>query len=247
MKVTAIKTKKVVVGDKLVNILDEFLPKLSENDVVIITSKIVAISQGRVVKNDGKVNKIDLMKKEAQLYLPEHSLMYGIHLTITNNTFVVSAGIDESNGDGYFILWPKDVQKAVSETWEYLRKKHGVKNLGVIVTDSKLSPLRKGVTAMGLAWCGFLPLRDYVGEPDVFGRIMKVEKQNLVDGIATAAEVVMGEGKEQTPFGIVSEIPDIEFVERTPTKEEIEEMSINPEDDVFGALIKAAPWEKGGV
>lgn len=245
MKVTGVKTKKVIVGDEIEKIFDEFLPKLKERDIVVITSKILAITQGRVVKNNGTVSKVDLMKKESQLFLPQYAMMYGIHLTITNNTFVVSAGIDESNGDGYFILWPKDVQKSTEQIWTHLRKKHGISNLGIIVTDSKLSPLRKGVVAMGLSWCGFKPLRDYVGKPDVFGRIMRVEKQNLVDGIATAAEVVMGEGKEQTPLGIVSEVPELEFVERIPTKEEIDEMNIEPEDDVFGSLIKGVKWEKG--
>lgn len=247
MKVKGIKTKKVVVGDDLHKLLDEYLPKLKEKDVVIITSKIVAICQGRVVKNDGKISKVDLMKKEAQFYLPEHSMMYGIHLTITNNTFVVSAGVDESNGDGYFILWPENIQETVNEVWQYLRKKNKIKYLGVVVSDSKLAPLRKGVTGMGVTWAGFKPLRDYVGKPDIFGRIMRLEKLNLVDSISTAGVIVMGEGSEQMPLGILSEIPDIDFVNRVPTQEEIDDMTINPQDDVFGGLIKAVKWLKGGT
>lgn len=245
MKVKAIKTKKVESGDKLFNILDEFLPKLQEKDVVIVTSKIVSIAQGRIVKDDGKTTKEDLIKKYSQRYLPKHSMMHGIHLTITNNMFVVSAGIDQSNGKGDFILWPENVQEETNKIWEYLREKHGIKELGVVVTDSKLSPLRKGVTGAGISWCGFKPLRSYIGKPDIYGRLLHVEVLNIVDCIAAASVLEMGEAYEQTPLGIVSDIDQIEFLDRTPTKEEIAEMTISPEDDVFGALIKNTPWEKG--
>ena len=94
MKITAIKTKKVEVGDKLFDVLDESLPKLQEKDVVVIASKIVAITQGRVIKNDEKINKEELIKKEADLYLPERYTTFGVHLTIKNNIIIASAGID---------------------------------------------------------------------------------------------------------------------------------------------------------
>jgi putative folate metabolism gamma-glutamate ligase len=245
MKVKAIKTKKIDLGDKLFDILDQFLPKLSEKDVVIVTSKIVSITQGRVIEDDGKVTKEDLIKKYSQRYLSKHSMMHGIHLTITNNMFVVSAGIDQSNGNGYFILWPENAQEEANKIWEYLRQKHNVKDLGVIITDSKLSPLRRGVTGAGISWCGFKPLRSYIGKPDIYGRPLHVEVLNIVDCVAAASVLEMGEAYEQTPLGIVNDINEIEFVDRVPTNEEINEMTINPEDDVFGALIKNTPWEKG--
>ena len=71
MKVTAYKTKKVVVGDKLFAVLDQYLPKLHEKDIVVISSKIVSLTQGRVIKNDGKISKEELVKKEADLIMPE--------------------------------------------------------------------------------------------------------------------------------------------------------------------------------
>ena len=181
MKITAIKTKKVEVGDKLFDVLDESLPKLQEKDVVVIASKIVAITQGRVIKNDEKINKEELIKKEADLYLPERYTTFGVHLTIKNNIIIASAGIDESNGHGYFILWPENLEKATNEIWEYLRKSHSTKQLGVIVTDSKLAPMRRGVTAIGISWCGFEPIRNYVGKPDIYGKPLRVETLNIVD------------------------------------------------------------------
>nr|AIA19189.1 F420-0:Gamma-glutamyl ligase [uncultured bacterium] len=246
MKVKAIKTKKVVPGDDLFEILDRYLPKLNEGDVIAIASKIISICQGDVVRNDGKTKKYDLMVKEADYYLPEEYVNYGIHLTIKDNMFVASSGIDESNAGGYFILWPKHLQDTTNKIWQHLRKKHGIIKLGVVVTDGKIMPLRKGVTGIGLSWCGFEPLRDYIGKPDIFGHDLRVTKSNLVDGIASSAVLNTGEGKEQTPLAIVSDVSRLKFVDRTPTKEEIKEMSIDPKDDVYAGLIRSVKWIKGG-
>ncbi len=246
MKVSAIKTKKVVVGDDLYKILDEFLPKLKEKDVVAIASKIVAITQGRVIKNDGKINKEELIKKEADLYLPQRYTTFGVHLTIKNNIIIASAGIDESNGHGYFILWPENLEEETNRIWDYLRKKHNIKQLGVVVTDSKLAPMRRGVTAIGISWCGFEPIRNYVGKPDIYGKPLRVETLNVVDCIAAAAVLEMGEAYEQTPLGIINEIGQMKFVNRTPTDEEIKMMKIELGEDVFTALLNSVKWLKGG-
>jgi putative folate metabolism gamma-glutamate ligase len=247
MKITPYKTKKVVVGDDLYKILDKYLPRLHEKDLVVITSKVIAICQGRVVKNDGKVKKDDLVKKEAEFYLPEKYTNYGVFLTIKNKIIIASAGVDESNANGYFILWPQDLQQTTNEIWRYLRKKHKVKSLGVVVTDSKLTPLRRGVTGYGLSWCGFEPLRNYIGTPDIFGHKLKVTKTNIVDGLAASAVLEMGEGKEQTPLSVISGISNIEFVQRIPSKKELSEMTIEMKNDIFASLLKSAKWIKGGA
>lgn len=245
MKVTPIKTEKIVPGKNLFTLLDESLPKLNGEEVVVITSKIVAICQGRVVKNDGKITKHDLMIKEADFYLPEEYVDYGIYMTIKNNMVVASAGIDESNGGGYFVLWPENIQKTTNEIWEHLRKKHDVKNLGVVISDSKIIPMRKGTSGVGLSWCGFEPLRNYIGTPDIFGHNLRVTKANVVDGIAASAVLNTGEGSEQTPLAVVSEVTNVNFVDRIPTEEEINEMSIKPEDDVYHKIFSSVKWLKG--
>lgn len=246
MIVKAIKTKKIVPGDKLLDILDEFLPKLKEKDVVIITSKIIAICQGRIIRNNGKIDKTALIKKEADFYLPEKYTTFGVHITIKNNMIIASAGIDESNGGGYFILWPENLVEETNKIWEYLRKKHDVKHLGVLVTDSKLAPMRNGVTGFGLSWCGFSPIRSYVGKPDIFGKPLRVEKTNVADSLASAAVLEMGEAYEQTPLGIINEIDQIDFQNRIPNKQELKDMKIEIGQDVFSALLTSVKWLKGG-
>lgn len=245
MIVKAYKTHKIRVGDSLFKVLDKYLPKIEEKDVVVITSKIIAICQGRVVKNDGKISRFDLAKKEAQYYLPEKYITYGVHPTITNNVLIASAGIDESNGGGDWVLWPRDPMREAKKTWEYLKRKHKVKKLGVLVTDSKLTPLRRGITGFGIAWCGFEPLKDYIGTPDIFGHNLKVTKTNLVDSLAASAVTVTGEGNEQTPLAVIQDVPSVKFVNRPPTKEEINEMTIPLKDDIYSALLTSVKWKKG--
>lgn len=246
MRIIAFKTKKVRVDDDIHFIVDKFLPKLQEKSIVVITSKIVSICEKNVLKDDGNINKKTLVKQEADYYLGDnYPNAYGHIITIKNNILVLSAGIDESNADGNFIFWPKDPCKSARNIWKYLRRKYRVKNIGVIITDSHMTALRWGVQGVGLAFCGFKPLRDYVGKPDIFGRPLQSTKGATLDGLAGAAVLIMGEGNEQTPLAVITDIPFVEFQNQPPTKKELKEMEISRKDDVYGPLLTAVKWSKG--
>lgn len=245
MIVTPIKTKKITPKDKdLFKILNQFLPEVKEGSILAVTSKIVAITQGRVVKI-GQVEREKLVEKEAELYLPANQNKYGFNITIKNNMFVASAGIDESNGGGYYILWPKDPQSSASQIRAYLKKRFNLKKVGVIITDSKTTPLRWGVTGAALSHSGFQALNDYIGKPDIFGRGMHVTKANIMDGLASAAVLVMGEGAEQTPLALIEDLPFIEFQDRDPTDQQLKALHIKLEDDIYAPLLKSVKWKKG--
>lgn len=245
MNIKAYKTNKIKAGDDLFKILDKYLPELEEESIVVITSKIISICQGRIVKHTDKITKDELVKKEAGLILPEKYVKYGVRLTITDNNLIASAGIDESNGNGYFILWPENPMGEAIKIWSYLRKKFSVKHLGVVISDSHGIILRKGLIGFGLAWCGFEPLKNYIGKPDIFGKKLMVTKANLLDELAPSAVLVMGEGNEQTPLAIISDVQSIKFVNRPATKEEISEMRIDKDDDIYSALLTSVKWKKG--
>jgi F420-0:gamma-glutamyl ligase len=183
MIVAAFKTPPVTPGMKLVNILDTCLPALEEGDIVVVTSKIISICEGRVVKKDDTTSKDDLVKKEAAQLIAKRLGKYDIYLTIKNNTLIANAGIDESNAGGYFILWPKAPNKTAEDLWQHLKAKHKISRLGVLITDSYLAPLRWGTRGFGLAWCGFEPLKNYIGTPDVFGRNLHMTQASLLDGL----------------------------------------------------------------
>ncbi len=249
MKVKAIRTHKIKIGDNLYQILDKYLPKLKEKDIIAITSKIVSICQGRVVKNDGKVDKKKLIRSEADYYFEnELTRRHGITLTLKEkptSTLIASAGIDESNGNGYFILWPKDAFKTAAEIWLRLRGQYRVNRIGVLIVDSNIVPLRWGTRGLAVGWCGFDGLKDYIGTPDIFGRRLRVTKQNIADDLAAAANLVIGEGNEQTPIAVVSEVSGVSFQYRPPTQKEIGSMRISLEEDIYAPLLTSVKWKRG--
>ncbi len=245
MIVTSIKTHKITQEDKdIFAILDKYLPKLEENAVVAVSSKIVAICEGRIVPLDDKT-KDELVEQEAELYLPSSENKYGFSIAVKGNMFVASAGVDESNGNGYYVLWPQDPQASANAIREHLVKKHNLKNLGVVLTDSKTTPLRWGVTGIAVAHSGFAALEDYIGIPDVFGRPMHVTKTNVMDSLAASAVFVMGEGSEQTPLAIVTDVPAVKFQDRNPTHEELDLLKISIDEDLYAPILKKVEWKKG--
>ena len=230
----------------MTQILDKYLPPLKEKSVLVITSKIVAICEGSVVKAEAGVNKKELIKSQSDYYIPADFNKYEMTITITNNLLIPTAGIDESNAAGYYVLWPKDAQKAANEVRKYLIKRFGLKKVGVLITDSKTTPLRWGTTGVGIAHSGFLALRNYIGKPDIFGRHLKVTKANVMDGLAAAAGVVIGEGKEQTPLAVIEDVDFVDFQIKDPSKEELDGLYISIEEDIYGTILESVPWKKGG-
>lgn len=249
MIITPVKTHKVTANDTdLLKIIDQYVTDISEHSILVITSKIVSICEGRIQKiipATAEQDKEKLVKDESEYFLDKNENQYGFYLTITQNLLIPTAGIDESNGNGYYILWPKNAQMTANKIREHLAQKFGISKVGVIITDSKTTPLRWGTTGAAIAHSGFLALNNYMGKPDLFGREMRVTKSNIMDGLAAAAVVTMGEGQEQTPLAIISEISNVEFQDRNPSNEEIESLKISLSDDVYASILKRAPWQKG--
>jgi dihydrofolate synthase / folylpolyglutamate synthase len=248
MIVKSYKTHKIRVGEDLFGILDKYLPPLEEKSVIAITSKIISICQGNVVKQNGKIKKDDLVKKEADYFIKSDvELANGkIFLTRKDNHIIFSAGIDESNSDGNFILWPKKIQEKTNKIWSFLKEKNKIKNLGIIITDSRFIPGRTGALGFCIAWCGFEPFNDFRGKKDIFGKILEVTTVGVADALAASAAAAMGEADEQTPLAIVADLPFLTFQNHVPTKEEIDSMTWPIEKDLYGPLLTAVKWQKGG-
>src|SRR5690349_15562446 len=93
-----VKTRRMVPPqDDIWDVLSQALPPLEEGDVVAITSKIVAIHQGRCVAAADVSDKEHLVEAEADAWIPKASSRYGITLAIKGSTLIASAGIDASN------------------------------------------------------------------------------------------------------------------------------------------------------
>jgi putative folate metabolism gamma-glutamate ligase len=242
MKAKAIKTHLIQLNERLEDILNTYISDLKEKTVIAITSKIISLSQGRIIPRNSVSSKYALIQQEADAYLREDQCVYNAHLTLKHNLLIPSAGIDESNGNDMYILYPLSIQMVAQEIWNYLRKMHQIESLGVIITDSHTTPLRKGVTGITLGWCGFDPLYSYVGEPDIYEKPLQLTYVNILDSLGACAVFMMGEGAERTPICIIEDAPRVQFSLVPPSQDQVEMTSITLEDDIYAPILKNVPW-----
>jgi len=246
MNIQPVKTPKITTGSHdIFGVLDAAIPSLREKSIVVVTSKIVSLCENRTIKI-GEADKDALIKRESEKYIPTDMSPLGVTLTVTRNLLVPSAGIDESNGDGFYILWPEDPQKSAVLIRRHLAAKFGLSDLGVLITDSRTTPMRWGTTGIALAYSGFSGLNDFIGKPDLFGKKMEMTMVNVADGLAAGAVVAMGETNEQTPIAVITDAHFVLFEESKPTQRELEVWQIPMEIDLYGPLLSRGPWKKGG-
>jgi len=191
------------------------------------------------------VDKQTLIEREADYWLPPSASKYRVSLTIVDHLLIPMAGVDESNGNGYYVLWPRDPQQVANEVRAYLCERFSRRQVGLIITDSKTTPLRWGVTGVAIAHSGYLALNEYIGQPDIYGRALQMTKVNVADALAAAAVLVMGEGSEQTPLAVIGELPFVTLQERDPSPQELRGKWIEIADDLYAPLLQGVAWHKG--
>jgi coenzyme F420-0:L-glutamate ligase len=222
--------------DSITDILDNL--KIKDGDIVFITSKILGIAEGRTAKIN-ETTKESLIEQEAERHLPYVNKAgdFHVNLTVTQNILIPAAGIDESNANGYYVMWPKNPDESCRRIREYLIRKHRIANLGVVATDSHTTPLRWGVTGITIGLAGIKPLKDIRGEPDLFGRKIHITKVNLIDPLASMAVLLMGESNECTPIAILHNYKGINFSD----KSSMEDFKIPFKKDIYQPLIEVIP------
>ncbi len=217
---------------------------LEEGDVVAIASKVISIWQGRcVLKSEN--NKDELTHQEAEMYLErDHTPGGAVIHTITNGVLIPSAGIDPF-GD-YYVLWPKNPQETAQKLLDWFKETYNIKNLYLVITDSRSHPLRQGVTGFAIAWAGFEPLHDGRNRKDLLGSESGGSQVNLPDSIASAAVLAMGEANEQTPIARLRAVPYLEGLSvKSPGSGQKEDFEIDMEKDIFAPFLKSVEWKKG--
>lgn len=228
--------------------------QLNTGDVLAISSKYAAISQGRVIDLEA-VEVSDYAAELAERYIMNPQMtelivreadhifggiihefegrQLGFLLTIKDGIVSANAGLDRSNVPaGQVVLFPENPYKLAAEVRQQLRDLIGV-NLGVILTDSWLMPGRTGTTGVALATSGFHPVIDERGKPDLFGNPMQVTQRGLADQLCAAAQVVMGESDESTPI-VLLRGADITLTDDEIT---VDDVAIDWQMDIYvGAL-----------
>ena len=231
------------------DLFNEITKTLSENgvllengDVIVISSKYIASSQGRILdidkvtisENANHVSKKYKMDpKFVEIVLRESDKIFGgisgFIITSSDNILAPNAGIDKSNSNGTrLILYPENPYQIA----EILKRKiffdYSV-HVGIIITDSRLMPARVGTVGVAIACSGLEPVKDLRGQHDLDGNTLKVTFQATADNLASIANHKMGEGSESQPIAIVRDSE----CELTSRKIEPTEMSISHEECVY--------------
>jgi F420-0:gamma-glutamyl ligase len=225
MNVVPIRTRIFKEGEDLIRFVKQHVRALPSGSVLAVTSKIVALSERRTGR---LADKVRLIKQESDWAMRTKY----VWLTVRKGLVMASAGIDESNADGKLILLPRDSFKAAARLRRELQAHYRIKKLGVVITDSRIFPLRNGVVGVAVGYAGFKGIKDYTGTPDLFGRKFHFSKVDAADGLATAAVVAMGEGRECQPLAIIKDAP-VAFTDRVTRRE----LEINIADDLYRPLF----------
>lgn len=213
MKTLSIEPLRTSIFHQGENLVDFILSHLQSRDlegsILAVTSKLLSLEENRTAP--AHVSKKELIAQESDHYLGE--IGYGCHLAIKHGLLVASAGIDVSNSEsGDYLLYPQDPYFSANKLRTELKLRLQLRDFGILITDSHTTPLRHGVQGVTLAFAGFFPVKNLVGENDIFGRPLKMTKTNDADALAAAAVLMMGEAAEQRPLALIKNAP-VEFTD----------------------------------
>lgn len=226
MKTEAIHTRLFKEKENLLQFVLEHIPVAREGSVIVVTSNIVALAEGRTASF---LEKEKVILEESDWAIPTKY----VWLTIKDGMFMAGAGTDESNAAGKLILLPKDSFKAADELRTALLSFYKIKKLGVMITDSRVLPLQRGVVGVAVGYAGFTGIKEYRGAPDLFGRPLKVTTVDVADSLATAAVLLMGEGNESRPLAVIEDAP-LDFAEHVNKGE----LVVPVHDDLYAPLFE---------
>lgn len=229
MKIQAIKTRIFKEGDNLIKFIIKEIPKISDGDILVVTSKIVSLEEGRTAIYTDEKSLERIIKSESQFAMKTKF----VWLTIKDGMVLASAGIDKSNANGKVVLLPKNSFNSAKIIRKLLLKHFKIKNLGVIISDSRTLPLRAGIIGIAVGYAGFRGLRSYKGSKDLFGRVLHFSRTDIADSLATSAVVLMGEGNECQPLAIIKDAPVV-FIDKLNKKE----LNINIKEDMYQPLFE---------
>lgn len=217
IKLLAIKVPKMTSGFDLLRLIDKILGiKLKEGDILVISSKFIATSEGRSIRLD-KVKVSEYAKiasktlgvgpRLSELIIREADGIVGsvpgFALAVKDGLLTPNAGIDKSNVEhNHVILYPRKALDSAILIREYIKFKYGIQ-VGIVISDSRLMPSRKGTTGVAIAASGLEAVLDLRGRKDLFGNPLKVTLQAIADDLSSAAQLIMGESDDKVPIVLV--------------------------------------------
>ena len=200
---------------------------LAPGDLVVVTSKVVAKSEGRVVAFSGlDADKVRLIESESRRVLRRRGPLL---ITETHHGFVnANAGVDLSNADdGTAVLLPRDPDRSARRLRGEIRRRRGV-DVGVVITDTFGRAWRNGVCDVAIGSAGVRALLDLRGTFDANGRVLEATEVAIADEVAAAANLVMGKAAS-TPFALLRGLDASFFGEGSVGQDLVR----RPHDDLF--------------
>lgn len=195
-------------AEKITTALKKQNIQLAENDIIVITQKIVSKAEGRIVdlhtinpstfaktiasEYNKDARHIELILRESKRIV---RMDRGVIIAETHHGFIcANAGVDESNvGNNYTAtLLPLNPDASAKKIYEDIVKRTNIKKLGIIISDTWGRPWREGQVNFAIGIYGISPLIDYRGQKDIHGFELKVSMIGIADELASAAELVMG-------------------------------------------------------
>jgi coenzyme F420-0:L-glutamate ligase/coenzyme F420-1:gamma-L-glutamate ligase len=198
-------------GDDLGKIIYDAAEKqktpLREGDILIVTSKIVSLAEGKVVdlsaiepSQFAKEIAKDLEKdpRQVEVILREAKSIVRMsrnHLIVeTKHGFVcANAGVDKSNvkGDNIVATLPDDPDFSSRRIKDGMKRLGGI-NIAVVLSDTFGRSLRRGVANIAIGVAGLAPILDLRGTSDMYGYKLRVTQIAVADELAASGELVMG-------------------------------------------------------
>jgi coenzyme F420-0:L-glutamate ligase/coenzyme F420-1:gamma-L-glutamate ligase len=224
MQLYAIRTELIQPGSDLVAVVLEAIGrqnlKLENGDVLAFASKAVATAENRLrklasVKPSDRAKRIaarfGMEPRFAEIVLQEAAeVFWGVSkalLTLKDDVLIPNAGVDQKNApEGCVVLWPKNPFRAAESIRRDIRERTG-KEVGVLIVDSRVTPLRMGTTGVAIGVAGFEPVEDHRSKKDLYGRRILMTTHSVADDLASAAHLMMGESSEQTAAVLIKNAP----------------------------------------
>jgi len=188
---------------------------LEEEDVIVISSKYISNSQGRIlnygcIKPSEKANelskKFSMNSELSEAVIRESDFIFGgvsgFVITSADNIMAPNAGIDKSNSQDKLILYPNYPYLVAEQIKRKFFLDYNI-HVGIIIVDSRLMPARVGTIGVAIACSGIEPVLDRRGTKDLDGNVLKVTFQAIADNLASIANHKMGEGDETLPMAII--------------------------------------------
>lgn len=175
---------------------------LDDGDIVVITSKVISKSEGRVRTG----SREDALEEETVRVVARRgpTVIVRNRLGLT----MAAAGIDASNvAAGSIVLLPLDPDASARALRARLHDLTGT-NVGVIVTDTAGRAWRDGQTDIAIGAAGVRVAEDFSGRVDAYGNDLVVTLPAVADEVAGAADLVRGKLAGR-PVAVVRGRPDL--------------------------------------